>query len=278
MMMNFAALPLYSLPILGPQQVPMADMWEETKNGASCLFLMQNHVVENCGGFGQKACDVCADAWAPVFAYMAFNIFFNIYTVLVIKHGSATLSFLVATLRMPLTSLAFSSSLLVGNDAVQPTFSDFVSLVVILSGLGFYRTGGKMLKRQMEKASSAALSSPSTWLLGDSPSRSSSTLGSLTRRVTTGWKFVPLFVTGSNPQPVFLYVPPPMMQARSPQRLRNDLIHRLGAASPLHSPSFRHRSPTHSPGRSSPPSPRSPTNQASDDPYQVTDEFVLSGA
>jgi drug/metabolite transporter (DMT)-like permease len=279
MMMNFAALPVYSLPMLGPQQVPMADMWEETKNGASCLFLMQDHVVENCGGFEQKPCDVCADALSPVLSYMAFNILFNIFTVLVIKHGSATLSFLVATLRMPLTSLAFSSTLLVGHDAVQPTFSDFVSLLVILSGLGFYRTGGKMLKRQMEKTSAAALSSPSTWLLSDSPSRSSSSkLGSLTRRVT-GWKFVPLFVTGSNPQPVFLYVPPPTVQARSPQRLRNDLIHRLGAASPLHSPSFRHRSPTHSPGRSSPPSPRSPRMEdGSDDPCQVTNEFVLSGA
>lgn len=276
MMMNFAALPLYSLPILGPQQVPLSDMWEQTRNGASCLFFMQNHIVDNCGGLQEKPCDTCGDAWKSVFAYMAFNIMFNIFTVLVIKHGSATLSFLVATLRMPLSSIAFSSTLLVGKDAVQPTFSDFVSLVVILSGLGLYRVGGKMLKRKLENSSSEALSSPSTWLLSDSPS-SPSRLGSLKRRVT-GWKFVPMFVTGSNPQPVFLYVPPPVMKARSPERLRNDLIHRLGAASPLHSPSLRHKSPPHSPGRSPP---RSPSVFPYPDPpdlCQANDDFILSGA
>merc|ERR1711865_245307 len=83
-----------------------------------------------------------------------------------------------------------------------------------------------------------------TWLLSDSPAQPvASPGGTLRRRATeVGWKFAPMIMTGMNAQPVFLFVPAPPA-ARSNDRVRSDLIRRLGAASPLHSPKLRELSP-----------------------------------
>lgn len=237
--MTFVTMPIYTLKILGASQIPMSEMGAQLVLGARCMFFFEDSVVDNCGGLGQKVCDSCSEAWFPVIVYFTFNCMFNIFTMLVIKHGSATLSFLVATLRMPLAAFAFSSRALMGADAVQPTISDFLCLIVIVSGLTAYRMGGRVLKRQLEEESSVAMSSPSTWLLSDSPSRPSPG-GTIRRRATEmGWKFVPMFMAGINSQPVFLFAPEAMPQPRSTDRVRHDLLRKLGAASPLHSPQMR---------------------------------------
>jgi small basic protein len=246
MVSGFFAMPMYSLPVLGTQKVPMTDMRSQLVDGSRCLFFLEDQVVTDCGSYSQKPCDACQDAWMSVACYMFFNLCYNILVMLVIKHGSATLSFLVSTLRMPLSSIAFSSTWIMGKDAVQPTFSDLLGLMVIISGLASYRMGGRMLKRKLEKESAA--NSPSTWLLSDSPPQSPPLVEfaeGLRRKVST-WRFVPVFITGANPQPVFVYVPDVLPPPRSPDRVRRDLIHRLGAASPLHSPAFRGRSPVSS--------------------------------
>jgi hypothetical protein len=250
---TFAAMPIYSLSVLGPQQVPLSQMTSETINGARCLFLFEDKRVSNCGGFDQKPCDHCEDAWYPVSIYFVFNIAFNILQMLVIKHGSATLSFLIATMRMPLASIAFSMPMIMGKDAVQPTVGDVACLTVIIGGLSLYRYGGSVLKRQLEETSAA--SSPSTWLLSPSPKRTSSTGtmrpdspnrspgGLLRQRTFSRWRFVPQFAPGINPQPVFIYVPEARPQPRSSDRVRTDFLNRLGAASPLHSPKMRMLTP-----------------------------------
>lgn len=259
---NFASMPIYSLDVLGTEQVPMQQMPALTSHGTQCLFLLKDHVVTDCGDIGQRPCDHCQDAWMQVVGYFFFNLLFNIFSILVIKHGSATLSFLVATLRMPLSSLAFSSTLLMGKDAVQPTFSDFVTLIVIIGGLICYRVGAHLLKRRLEREKSPALTSPSTWLL--SPNGAGAKDG-LSRRAS--WRFVPFLLTGPvpNPQPVFLYIPESTPQPRSKDRIRSDLYRRLGAASPLHSPTLRGRSPT---------SPSSPRSEQSGSPPDSPKRFL----
>jgi len=226
--------------MLGPQQIPLAEMWGQNVIGARCLFFFENHVVTDCGGLDQKACDTCEYAYAPVLTYFCVNCLYNIYTMLVIKHGSATLSFLVATLRMPLSSIAFSSVWLMGADAVQPSLSDFISLIVIISGLVAYRIGGRKLKENIQQENPEKMSSPSTWLLSDSPAERQSPGGTLRRRATeVGWKFVPMFMSGVGAQPVMLFKPEKVVQPRSAMRVRTDMMAKLGVVSPLHSPKLR---------------------------------------
>lgn len=184
--------------------------------------------------------------------YLCFNLFFNIFTMLVIKHGSATLAFLVSTLRMPISAVAFSSELIMGDDAVRPGASDLFSLVVILAGLGAYRYGGRLLKREQRRPSQTATTTssplwPSPSDMWPSPSDKPGGVSSSARK----WKFAPIFSMGTPAlQPIFVYVPAVVVQPRSSLRVRTDLIHRLGAGSPLNSPQLRSLSPDRSPRHS----------------------------
>lgn len=240
MVINVCSAPVYSLRMLGPQQVPLSGMHLVAAGGSKCLFLQENSIVDNCGGEGQRPCDHCYQAWIAVGAYCAFNLAYNVFTMLVIKHGSATLSFLVATLRMPLSSIAFSQRMLVGPDAVAFTFNDFVSLLIIICGLYAYRRGHWQLIEQ-RKLEQEAIMSPSAYLLGRTPSDAGTpSVGTRRQR----WRLVPMFSFGQPvAQPVFVLRPELRPQPRSAERVRSDLYSRLGAASPLHSPKLRHMSP-----------------------------------
>eukprot|EP00435_Cladocopium_sp_Y103_P053403 s1891_g17.t1 len=92
-----------------------------------------------------------------VFMYLGFNLLLNIFAVLVIKHGSAALSFLVSTLRMPLSALAFSSTMIMGAEAAAFRLHDFMGLVTILLGLASYRLGSRQLKRQLKPGTPVTL-------------------------------------------------------------------------------------------------------------------------
>jgi len=247
---NFLAMPIYAMSFLGPQQVPLQEMPDLSIGGSRCLFLLEDQIKRDCGMPGQRPCDHCESAWAPVMTYLVFNLLFNICTMLVIKHGSAALSFLVATLRMPLSSIAFSSTLIMGAQAVKPTFGDLLSLCVIICGLVAYRYGGRFLKRQLRRENASMImsptddiSSPSAW---QSPSQSPGEDGQ-ERKESHRWRFAPLFVMNPGAQPVLLYVRETKPMPRSAERVRSDLIRRLGAASPLQSPKLRHLSPPSSP-------------------------------
>eukprot|EP00930_Biecheleria_cincta_P034683 TRINITY_DN23939_c0_g1_i1.p1 TRINITY_DN23939_c0_g1~~TRINITY_DN23939_c0_g1_i1.p1 ORF type:complete len:506 (+),score=66.22 TRINITY_DN23939_c0_g1_i1:174-1691(+) len=250
---NFLAVPVYTLKMLGPQQMPLSHMASTAREGTKCLFLMEDQVVTQCGQPGEKPCDHCGNAYVSVFLYLAFNLALNIFSILVIKHGSAALSFLVSTLRMPLSALAFSSTFIMGAEAVSPGLGDFFSLAIILAGLCSYRFGARQIKRQLrmeaESAEGEAMMSPSPRNSWASPS--SSPLAS-PRGSTSGegersrWQFMPILTAGSvgnTVQPQFLLVHAPRAKARSAEQVRSGLIRRLGAASPLHSPRLRNLSP-----------------------------------
>merc|ERR1719161_1937868 len=145
---NFLAMPIYSLSVLGPQQVVMSELPRFQVGGARCLLLGHSELPlqGGCGFPGEKLCDDCQEAWWTVVGFITFNLLFNIFAVLVIKHGSAALAFVLSTLRLPLTSIAFSFPALAGRDAEQPTGADVLGLGIILIGLGTYRYGGRLLR------------------------------------------------------------------------------------------------------------------------------------
>jgi len=236
---NFLAMPIYSLQALGPQQVPPHLMLRQVEEGSRCLFLFENSITTDCGQEGQRECDHCAAAWQPVFRYLFFNLLFNISSILVIKHGSAALSFLVATLRMPLSSMAFSSPTIMGGKATKLNLSDFLALVVIIIGLSAYRQGSRLQKRQRQSKTASTMATPASprseepWLWS-SPSET-------TTKPSKGPHYEPVFTLGIPAvEPVFVLVPaiasPP---PRSADRVRSDLIRRLGAAPMLDSPKYR---------------------------------------
>mmetsp|Transcript_115247 Transcript_115247/g.264629 ORF Transcript_115247/g.264629 Transcript_115247/m.264629 type:complete len:464 (+) Transcript_115247:42-1433(+) len=214
------AMPIYNMPFLGPQRVPFDAMPSQLTGGTSCLFFGTNTIVTNCGGPGQSECDHCEGALGPTIVYMIANVAFNVANVLVIKYGSAALSFLVLTLQMPLTSIAFCSKAVMGSAAQSPQMSTFAGLGILILGLVAYRQGGNMMEK--EKTSTLAVS----------------------QMVTVGTVGAMQFVLPSSR---------PKLVPRSPDMLRSQMYARLGVASPLASPLLRaSASQLSSPGPGSP--------------------------
>mmetsp|Transcript_107128 Transcript_107128/g.299904 ORF Transcript_107128/g.299904 Transcript_107128/m.299904 type:complete len:451 (+) Transcript_107128:2-1354(+) len=253
---NFVAMPIYTLPVLGAQQVPLSRMPALMTGGTRCLFFLEDQVKLNCGFADEPMCDHCATAWVPVVIFLMFNIMCNVFTILVIKHGSAALSFLISTLRMPLAALAFSSPAVMGAEAVPAGPQDLFCLAVIIVGLSTYRYGGVLLQRrepaELASPGGADESPPFPSPRSDmSPASALSTPLKGTRRPK--WARLPLFsFSGVPAEPSFVQVRTTKVVPRSAVRVRYDLYHKLGAASPLNSPQFRHLSPHPSPT----PSPR----------------------
>eukprot|EP00435_Cladocopium_sp_Y103_P041291 s1891_g11.t1 len=79
---NFICMPVYTLPMLGTQRVPLEEMPNIALGGSKCLFVGQDRagtslgpgkareapdqVVENCGLPDEKPCDNCEKALVPV--------------------------------------------------------------------------------------------------------------------------------------------------------------------------------------------------------------------
>eukprot|EP00923_Selenidium_pygospionis_P059899 GHVN01105441.1.p1 GENE.GHVN01105441.1~~GHVN01105441.1.p1 ORF type:complete len:588 (-),score=44.69 GHVN01105441.1:13-1776(-) len=147
---GFAVAPLNSLKLLGSQRRSLRECGKTLITGSKCLFLGINTITENCGGHGQPPCDNCHSAWIPIVIYLTFNVLYNLALVAVIKHGGATMSFLVSTLRLPLASLAFCSTLLMGSEASSLKVTDIIGLIMLIVGLMVYRYGGFSQRKSIE--------------------------------------------------------------------------------------------------------------------------------
>nr|CEL70022.1 TPA: Putative chloroquine resistance transporter [Neospora caninum Liverpool] len=165
-LIGFLILPLNALPVLGPQRVPLAELPASLWNGTRCLF-GYNTIVTDCGDAGglQSPCDDCEGAWKYVGMYLGFNLLYNMFIIFVVKNGGAALTFLVSTLRLPVTALAFCSQAIMGDRAVPPRATDFYGLLVLILGLVIYRAGGIMKKRAQRRALAAARRHPSPSVL-----------------------------------------------------------------------------------------------------------------
>eukprot|EP00735_Rhodelphis_limneticus_P015197 TRINITY_DN937_c0_g1::TRINITY_DN937_c0_g1_i1::g.16154::m.16154 TRINITY_DN937_c0_g1::TRINITY_DN937_c0_g1_i1::g.16154 ORF type:complete len:425 (-),score=113.75,sp/Q9GSB0/CRTP1_DICDI/37.16/2e-73,CRT-like/PF08627.5/8.9e-14,CRT-like/PF08627.5/8.3e+03,DUF914/PF06027.7/5.3e-07,DUF914/PF06027.7/11,EamA/PF00892.15/2.9e+02,EamA/PF00892.15/2.7e-05,EamA/PF00892.15/4.2e+03,EamA/PF00892.15/4.3e+03,EmrE/PF13536.1/5.1e+03,EmrE/PF13536.1/3e-05,EmrE/PF13536.1/2.9e+03,EmrE/PF13536.1/4.1e+02,UAA/PF08449.6/31,UAA/P len=122
-------IPLPDQPTKDVSELP-GELWD----GARCLA---GYNTEHSDPSQPE--DQCDGAWVPVMLYMLFNINYNILLVLVIKHGSAALMYIVSTVRLPLANIAFSLPLIMGAAAVPMNNYDVAALLVILTGLIIYR-------------------------------------------------------------------------------------------------------------------------------------------
>ena len=140
---GFLLIPLNTLHFLGPQAVRWDQLWSSFVDGGWCLLgyniirpphCTSHHIPDS----SMPTCDDCQGAWLPIALYIAFNLLFNVFTVLLIKYGSATLMFIIMTLRLPLVQMAFSIKAL--NDPPDSFgWAGGLGLAVILAGLVAYR-------------------------------------------------------------------------------------------------------------------------------------------
>lgn len=81
-----------------------------------------------------------------VIGYMVANIAYNVFLVLVIKHGSAALMYATSTLVLPLGSIAFTITAFLGKHAKAFNVYTGAGLGVVLVGLMIYRFVDMIIK------------------------------------------------------------------------------------------------------------------------------------
>jgi len=82
---------------------------------------------------------------------MVANIAYNVFLVLVIKHGSAALMYATSTVVLPLGSIAFTISVFMGDHATAFDVYTGIGLGVVLFGLIIYRFGDLLLRNYYAK-------------------------------------------------------------------------------------------------------------------------------
>lgn len=97
-----------------------------------------------------RECDSCAGAFGAVHYYVFVNVLFNLFSILVLKIGSASLLNIISTLKLPLTQFAFSLPIIQSPpDALH--MESLIGLLVICSGMGFYQYGENEIEKRSFK-------------------------------------------------------------------------------------------------------------------------------
>jgi len=125
------------------------DIPSSMENGGKCLaginIITPAH--SNCALPGSEiSCDNCHHAWLILIIYMTINVSYNVFILLVIKYGSATVLSIAQTIRLPLTSIAFSQTWIMGNQSEPFKSYTIYGLFIILAGLTSFRAGSLMKK------------------------------------------------------------------------------------------------------------------------------------
>jgi len=135
-----------------PAHVSWSEIPGNMRDGGLCL-IGQNLIVPDgsstsCDLKGAKQqCDDCENAWVILIIYMAINVAYNVFILLVIKYGSATVLSIAQTVRLPLTNICFSFKFIMGKNVTPFKGESVYGLLVILAGLISYRVGSLMKKK-----------------------------------------------------------------------------------------------------------------------------------
>lgn len=126
-----------------PATVHWSEIGGNMKNGTLCLAGHDLLTPETsaCSLTATQHCDDCHSAWLILAIYMAINVAYNVFILLVIKYGSATILSIAQTIRLPLTNICFSFKFIMGKDAIKFKGASVYGLLVILVGLIAYRAG-----------------------------------------------------------------------------------------------------------------------------------------
>ena len=133
----------------------VADIPKNLWEGLQCFLAGTNFITrdtgfdcdntERCGGYPAKiCCDSCDGSIPQVSAlpaltatslYMTCNIAYNMFLVLVIKHGSAALMYATAAVVLPLGAIAFTFQPFMGFHAQDFDVYNGVGLFIVLMGM-----------------------------------------------------------------------------------------------------------------------------------------------
>ena len=120
------------MAVIPPVAVPLSMIPTNIWFGMKCL-----------AGYNSMVGDDCQGAWLHVLLFVIFDILFNIFLLLVVKHGSAALMFTCNTIALPLGDLLFTMPWIVGSMVLQLNKFDLIALAIILVGLIVYRIRGE---------------------------------------------------------------------------------------------------------------------------------------
>ena len=118
-------LPTQSLKALGG--IPWSEMGSQFVDGTYCTM-----------GINARPGDDCEGAGLILLGYVVINFLYNIFSLLVVKHGSASLSVIAAAVALPLTNMSFSAKWLMGRDYEPFDYVNLLSTLVVLSGFILY--------------------------------------------------------------------------------------------------------------------------------------------
>jgi len=116
---------VFALPTCLIQDIPVKTLPNYMWNGFQCYIGTT---------VSKTSCDQ-----APLFVniYMAFNLLYNIFIILILKYGSSNILWLAMTLMVPAGNAAFALPFVPGSRPM--TVFDIAGLVVIMFGLIIYR-------------------------------------------------------------------------------------------------------------------------------------------
>jgi len=130
-----------------PATVAWSSIPGSMKNGTLCLIGEDLITPENSNCNAKNPCDDCYNAWLVLIIYMCINVAYNVFILLVIKYGSATILSIAQTIRLPLTNICFSFKFIMGKDTTPFSPYSLGGLMVILAGLIAYRVGSLTKKK-----------------------------------------------------------------------------------------------------------------------------------
>ncbi|GMH64830.1 hypothetical protein TrLO_g4870 [Triparma laevis f. longispina] len=122
-------MPAQSIPALGG--VPFNEMGQQMIDGSRCMV-----------GENPMPGDECEGAGGILLVYVGVNFFYNVFSLLVVKHGSASLSVIAAAVALPLTNMSFSWKQVMGVDYEPFDYRNLISTAIVLLGFIIYSRGG----------------------------------------------------------------------------------------------------------------------------------------
>ncbi|KAN0008686.1 hypothetical protein ACTFIU_009413 [Dictyostelium citrinum] len=140
-----------------PATIKFTEIIPSMRDGALCLG-GKNSILPiyngtsselafgSCGINDNFVCDDCHNTWIIVLIYMTVNIVYNIFILLVLKHGGATVYSIANTVILPLTNIIFSMKFIMGAATSPFSSLSVAGLLIILFGLGGYRVGSMIKK------------------------------------------------------------------------------------------------------------------------------------
>jgi len=129
LVMAVVAAPLFSPPV-EPHELPRHFL-----NAWDCYYHGRGTVDHGC--YLDIQCGKAFWLWNLNFALI---VLYTVFSVLLLKYGSASLLYLALTITVPLGNLAFCLPFMPGYAPMHLT--DILGLVVIVLGLGLYRSNG----------------------------------------------------------------------------------------------------------------------------------------